>query len=123
MRDYRDYDPYPIECHAVYTPPMPTDWDTQVEVDKKKRAELRLSKLSCPECFEPGLTPMGGAGTCWFECPCGAYSELCRTWEEAHVHPNWRNVDPELNARMNPPVGGLHGSGHRSGGSTALPEA
>jgi hypothetical protein len=61
-----------------------------VEQSKKDRQAFR-DKLQrdwtpCPFCTEPLIvqgSPCGGAGHCWIECTCGAYSPLCKTWDEA----------------------------------------
>jgi hypothetical protein len=71
------------------------------------RKKLREEKNPCPVCLQPGVIPLGGGKTCWWECACGAYSPMCKSWEEALKAPDWPVIDPEDNARMYPPVGGM----------------
>jgi hypothetical protein len=87
---------------------MPTldEYDRMVQEGIAKRAALREENHTCPECTLPTLIPLGGNGTCWWECQCGAYSPMAITWEAALAAPQWLMVDPEANARMHPPVGG-----------------
>ena len=81
--------------------------DVRIREDRARRMAFREESHSCPMCGAPGLIPLGGNRTCWFECSCGAYSALSPTWEEALSNTQgWQNVDPGLNARMVPPVGG-----------------
>jgi hypothetical protein len=68
------------------------------------RKRLREENHACPVCCERGILPCGGGGACWWEHECGAYSQMCRTWEDA-LKGEWQLVEPELNARMFPPVG------------------
>lgn len=78
-----------------------------VEEEKQERARQRAKGNACPMCLEASLTPFGGRPTCWWECTCGAYSPMKKTWEEAYEDAGgWQDVDPELNARMSPPIGG-----------------
>ena len=83
-----------------------SDWDRMVKEECQKRKALLAENHPCPCCGETTLQPMGGNKTCWWECPCGSYSPMSPTWEEALAAPEWLEVDPELNARMSPPVGG-----------------
>jgi hypothetical protein len=76
-----------------------------VEQSKKARQAFQQANHECPVCGELGLLPLGGPGSYWIEHSCGAYSEMKPTLEEA-LNSKWVNVDPELNARMYPPVGG-----------------
>lgn len=84
-----------------------TDYDKRVFQDRDKRVKLRGEGHLCPVCEVNKVVPLGGFTSCWWECPCGAYSPMARTWEEALQDvANWQMIDPELNARMHPPVGG-----------------
>lgn len=86
-------------------PPSLKEFDQHIKDQAKKRAALRGEGRSCPACFEGSPIPLGGEPTCWWECSCGNYSGMCRTWDEAFAS-EWVLVDPDLNARMYPPVGG-----------------
>lgn len=78
-----------------------------VEESKETRRRFREANHPCPACCEPTLTPMGGPGNCWIECKCGVFSPMSKSYEEALADvENWQEVEPELNARMHPPVGG-----------------
>jgi hypothetical protein len=81
-----------------------------VEQSKKDRQAFR-DKLQrdwtpCPFCTEPLIvqgSPCGGAGHCWIECTCGAYSPLCKTWDEALQRwptemKHWDDKDPDPGA-------------------------
>jgi hypothetical protein len=72
----------------------------------EERNAARRAMHACPMCKEPQLAPMGGPGSYWFECQCGAYSPLKPTLEEALNPEGWQMVDPDLNALMYPPIGG-----------------
>lgn len=80
----------------------------RVEESTRLREEFRAKNATCPVCgLEGHLQPCGGVGSFWIECPCGAYSALSSTLEEALTNlDGWHQVDPDLNARMYPPVGG-----------------
>ncbi len=84
-----------------------TEYEQLVKDEIVIRGRLREEKHSCPECLQAGVIPLGGGKTCWWECPCGAYSPMGKSWEEALKEPVWNVIDPEDNARMYPPVGGM----------------
>lgn len=48
------------------------------EADRSDHTNLH----NCPVCFNSVLVPLGGPGSYWFKCKCGAYSSLCETIEE-----------------------------------------
>lgn len=76
------------------------------ERGNRERKAAKDANHCCPICGGPGLLPLGGPGSYWFEHTCGAYSRLCATLEEALNPEGWQVVDAELNAAMYPPVGG-----------------
>jgi hypothetical protein len=81
--------------------------DEFIRAQNEARRVEREAKYPCPQCLKPGLAPMGGGNTCWFECSCGAYSPLATSWAAARENiEGWSVVDPNLNACMYPPVGG-----------------
>lgn len=59
--------------------------EEEVQESIAKRQELRQAARICPFCKDPAvpIVPLGGAGSCWWEHICGAYSQLCGTWEDA----------------------------------------
>ena len=69
------------------------------------RQAFRIEDHPCPTCGQHGLMPCGGPGSYWVEHSCGSYSEMKPTLQEA-LSSTWQAVDPELNVRMHPPVGG-----------------
>lgn len=81
-------------------------YNQQVTAERDQRKQLREAYHVCPLCRKEFVVPLGGGRTCWWECKCGGYSQLCRTWEDA-LTSQWVVVDPELNARMYPPIGGM----------------
>lgn len=73
--------------------------------EHEKRRALLAEPHQCPNCLEPNPIPLGGNGSCWWECRCGAYSPLRLSWEVATKATPWLLVDPDVNARMYPSVG------------------
>lgn len=85
---------------------MPADMET-VRKDSDRRKAFNGERNLCPCCGEMTLQPLGGSATVWIECQCGSYSPMKATYEEALAAVDeWEQVDPELDARMYPPVGG-----------------
>jgi len=78
---------------------------TAVEQGKQDRQAFRGEDHRCPECGGSDLMPCGGPGSYWIEHSCGAFSEMKPTLDQA-LASTWQYVDPELNVRMHPPVGG-----------------
>lgn len=95
---------FPVHQMRHLTPDPMTD---AIVKDREARKAFMAAGHACPACCETRLLALGGRGSCWLECPCGAYSPMSPTWEEALQEIDaWEVVDPELNARMHPPVGG-----------------
>ena len=81
--------------------------DEIVEKAKQERISFKEKNHKCPICEEMTLSPFGGPGHYWIECPCGSYSPIKNSYNEALLDvEHWLEIDPELNARMYPPVGG-----------------
>lgn len=83
--------------------------EDRVKQSTEARRRVREASHECPLCGQPGLQPLGGMRSCWFECSCGAYSPLSATWEEALSNTDaWQIIGADSNACMHPKVGESH---------------
>ena len=82
-------------------------WEENRKKDLAEGDEF-MKKEVCPVCKKSGIVQYGGRGHFWFEHSCGSYSPVCETIKEAFDQwkSNPQQVDPELNSRMWPRVGG-----------------
>lgn len=67
-----------------------------IQQHRKDRDAFFNSKPVCPICLCPDLDTRGGAGTCWLECACGAYSPPAPSWQAALERKDgWEMSEPE----------------------------
>ena len=79
--------------------------DELVKQGINERKAFKEEGHACPLCGGSDLFPCGGPGSYWIEHFCAAYSQIAPTLKEA-LESDWVQVDPELNNRMHPPIGG-----------------